>query len=247
MTDKLETLGSAWRTQSWRDAGSPVADMMRLSYAGADAVRWILERALRTLPPDVGWFCVEAIDWIEVGREAAAWAHHAPTPRAMPGDLGHRITLCGMYPDAVLPGLIAHEISHRWRKPVRPIELTPEPAPMAFVDVLGAVIYAKSRVQTEDEQWLERGCWISAQVSEELRADEQARAWGFDWRGHDRDKLIRRFTAQYDEARRMARLAAEYEHDDIGLAAASIVDDENNEGKQGCLPRLSPPTPRRTS
>lgn len=204
----LDTPGSVWRKQRWLDAGSPAADLRRLQYAGADRVRWILRRALLVLPPEVRHFCLEAVDWIEVGGDGAgAWAHHQPAPRALPGDIGHRIVIKGDQPDRALPGLIGHEISHRWRKPV--CAEVPPPQPLATVDLIAVKIYVESRTQTEAERWLERACWIGSSVAEELRADEQARAWGFDWRGHDEDDLRRRFSRQYDEAVRMAGLAAE--------------------------------------
>ena len=219
MTEVHETEGSAQRRQLWRAAGMPSADIRRLEYAGADSVRWGIERTLPRFPPEVAWFAVEGIHWIEVGRTCLAWAHYQPEPRALPGDIGHRIAVMGTVPDELLPGLLAHEISHRWRKPVRAV--VPGPMPLAEVDMLAARVCAQACILDENQQLLARAYWISAHVAEEIRADDQVRAWGFAWRGHDRDELCRRFAETYREATRLATLAAQL--DDANIAACTEV------------------------
>jgi hypothetical protein len=205
------TPGAAWRRQVWLSAHRPLADESRLVFEGDDTVRRIVLETLRSLPPWVRWFCIEGIQWIEVGRDCSAWAGGAALARGIPGEGGHRIALCGNVADADLPGLIGHEVSHRIRKNVQ--STTPAPSTFAHADLLAARVLVSSQAHDADPE-LDRAVWIGQHVTEELRADAQARdEWGLPWRGHDPDMLRRIFARQYDEAARLARLAA-IEHDE---------------------------------
>jgi hypothetical protein len=206
-----ETAGSAWRRQAWQSAGRPVADDSRLLFEGADSVRRIVLETLRRLPPEVRWFAIEGIQWIEVGRDSSAWAGCAALARGIPGEGGHRIALCGAFSDEALIGLIGHEVSHRLRKDVQ--STTPASVTFAQADVLAAHVLIRAQARDVNPE-LDRAVWIGQRVTEELRADAQARdEWGLPWRGHDPDMLRRQFARQYDEAARLARMAAATEND----------------------------------
>jgi hypothetical protein len=204
------TPGALARARAFVDAGSPVVDPGRISYRGNAGVRAILVATIARLPPPMQWLAVMGITWREVGRSAMAWTSRSRLPRSAPGcGVGDDVEINGCVYNDALPGVIAHELAHVVHRAIEHDYADGPEIEHEETDLLAAAVRIRSSVG--DSMLDDREQWVSTNVRSELRADEQARRWGFMHSGPDEDDLRRHYGAMYDEAARLAALASDEE------------------------------------
>lgn len=170
----LATPGAALRLLRWTP-DRPAPDLSRLSFVGSDDVRDVVVDTLAKLPAPVAWTAIEAVQWFEVGCGTKAWTCAAPAPRALPGDRGRLVMLCGRVPSLYLPGVVAHELAHIWVTRLTEDEPTHDRLPER---VARARLVAALKALPPDEYAAQRAKWIDERVRKETSADELAAVWG---------------------------------------------------------------------
>lgn len=191
---ELRSEGSTMRYERWIDAGSPEANLGRLTYQGDDIVRVVLGCVLEVLPPSVRWHAVEWITWRECGRSARGWKGIALPRRDPPGDIGHEITLCGKVDDEALCGIIGHELAHSIHA-----DILLSPHARAAAPWMPDTERKARRLILGRDLGLDAEALAQRDADAETLADRTAAAWGLA-RTAKPDIELQRALADYNEA-----------------------------------------------